>query len=81
MYITVKERRGKNKGLYLPNGLVLNRLSARIISARWKDKNGNLSGKQLHVLFRAIKAYKKTHPDWKIVEVNSQNGETVEIGI
>ncbi len=79
MHITVNEGGGKNIHLRLPNGLMLNRLSAMLLSAGLKDKNMNISGKQLHILFRAIKAYKATHPEWKLIEAHNHDGEIVEI--
>lgn len=79
MRITVKERGGKNLHLCIPNGLVLNRLSAGILSAALKDKSPNISGRQLHILFRAIKTYKATHPQWRLAEVQSPNGEMIVI--
>ncbi len=79
MRITVNEGKGQNLHLRLPSGLVLNRLSAIFISAGLKEKDINMSGKQLHILFRAIKVYKSTHPEWKLIEVHNHDGETVEI--
>ena len=81
MRITVNDGNGKNIRLCLPSRLVLNRLSAALISAELKRKNINVSGKQLHILFRAVKVYKAAHPEWKLLEVHSNDGETVEITI
>ena len=79
MYITVNESGGKDFHLRLPNGLVLNRLSASLLSVGLKGKNVNISGKQLRRLFRAVKIYKAAHPEWKLIEVNSHDGEMIEI--
>ena len=81
MRIVVKENEGKNINLRLPSGLVLSRLSAAIISSELKHKQVNISGKQLYTLFRAIKAYKKGHPEWKLVEVYGQDSSSVDIVI
>ena len=35
--------------------------------------------KQLRRLFRAVKIYKAAHPEWKLIEVNSHDGEMIEI--
>jgi len=79
MQITVRGYGGKQIRLRLPSGLVLNRLSAILLSAVLKNKDINISGKQLHILFREIKAYKATHPEWKLIEVHSHDGEIIEI--
>ena len=79
MRIIVKENNGETIRLRLPSGLVLNRLSAMLLSAGLKDKKLNISAKQLHTLFRVIKAYKKEHREWKLVEGRSHDGEIVEI--
>ena len=78
MNIIVNEVGGKNIHLRLPSGLVLNGLSANLLSVKLKDKNLNISSKQLRILFQAIKAYKANHPEWKLVEVHGHDGETVE---
>lgn len=79
MHITVNERGGKNIHLHLPSGLVLNRLSASLLSVGLKTKNVNISGRQLRRLFRAVRSYKAAHPEWTLLEVYSHNGEVVEI--
>ena len=79
MRIIINEGSGKSRRLHLPSGLMLSRLSATIVSASLRKNRVNISGKQLRTLFRAIKAYKKAHPGWKLVEVHSHKGEIVEI--
>lgn len=79
MRITVNEGSGKSIRLCLPSGLVLNRLSAGFLSAKLKEQNVYISGKQLRILFRAIKGYKAAHPEWKLIEAHGSNGEIVEI--
>lgn len=79
MRIIVKENGGPNIRLRLPSGLVLNRMSARLVSAELRKRNMNISAEQLHLMFRAIKAYKKAHPEWKLVEMQNQKGERIEV--
>ena len=81
MNIMVYEADGKNIHLPLPTGFLLNGLSANLLSALLKEKNLKISGKQLGILFQAIKLYKKDHPEWKLVEVYDCDGNTVEITI
>ena len=79
MRIVVNECDGKNRRLCLPSGLVFNRVSAVLLSVALKKKNVKISGKQLRLLFREIKAYKAKRPEWKLAEVHSKNGDMVEI--
>ena len=79
MRITVNSGRGKKGSIRLPSGLLLNGLSANILSAKLGEKDLDISGKQLRILFRAIKAYKSKHPEWTFIEVNNCDGESVEI--
>ena len=79
MRIHIKESGGKNISLRLPNRLILNGLSAILLSKASKRKNLNISAKQLCILFRTIKKYKFTHPKWKFIEVYSHDGDFVEI--
>lgn len=79
MRINVNESSGRSIRLRLPHGLVLNGLTAGIFSAKLKEEDVNISSKQLRILFRAIRKYKRTHPQWKLMEVQSQDGDTVEI--
>lgn len=81
MRLIINEGGEKDVCLRLPCGLVLNRLSADIVSVILKNKGVNISGKQLNLLFQAIKAYKTTHPEWKFIEINGNDGETMEIVI
>ena len=79
MRITVKESGGTNLCLRLPSGFVLNGLSAHILSAALRKYHAEISGEQLHILFRAIKEYKADHPQWKLVEICDHEGDIIEI--
>ena len=79
MYICVNERNERSIRLRLPSGLILNRLSATIVSTALKEEKVNISAESLNILFREIKRYKATHPEWKLVEVYNNEGKTVEI--
>ena len=78
MKIRVKDKE-HNIRLWLPTGLILNRPMAAAIAKGARDKGMPLTGKQLNVLFKAIKRYRKEHKDWVLVEVDSKSGETVFI--
>ena len=79
MRIVVVERTGKMTRIRLPNGVLMNGLSAGFLSAKAKQKNISISASQLRILFRAIKRYKRTHPEWVLAEVNDHGGDTVKI--
>ena len=79
MHIVVVERTGKMTRIRLPNGLLMNGLSAGFLSSKAKQKNISISASQLRILFRAIKRYKRTHPEWVLAEVNDHGGDTVKI--
>ena len=81
MRVVVKEGSRRVFHLRLPTGLMLNPVSAGVISIKLRETDVKISGKQLYVLFRAIKRYKKKHPEWKLVEVESRSGEAVEVVI
>ena len=79
MRILINENGERPVCIRLPRGLVLNRISAAIISAALKAKGMDISDKQLHTLFREVNAYRRLHPEWKLVEVKDPDGATVEI--
>lgn len=65
--------------LRLPTGLLLNGLTAPLLARKLRKQGIELSAKSLRMLFRAVKAYKKAHPQWSIVKVESTRGERVDI--
>lgn len=71
--------KGSRKTICVPNSLILNRLSAALLSAKLKESGVHISGRQLYTLFRAAKKYKSTHAEWKLVEVQRRGGGVVEI--
>lgn len=80
MRIKVKQGTDFNLNLIFPTGLVMNRVAAYFLFPSIAKQNGvTITRKQAVAFVKAIKDYKRTHPDWKIVEVESANGEIVEI--
>ncbi len=79
MYICVNERNEKSIRLRLPNGLILNRLSAAVVSSALQEEKIDIPAQSLNILFREIKRYKVSHPEWKLVEVYNDEGKIVEI--
>lgn len=79
MRIRISETPSKGFSLRLPTKLLLNPLTAPILSRQLKKHGVNLSAKSLRLLIKAVGDYQKTHPDWLLVEVDSAKGERVEI--
>ncbi len=69
----------QNLNLRFPTGLVLNRVTAGIVARALGKKGLPLSRKQMVCCIRALNRYRKTHPDWVLVEVNSADGDRVEM--
>lgn len=81
MKIIVNRETGHGINLRLPTGLLLNGLTAKIVCGFLNDNGVSIPPCQMNVLFRELEHYRKKHPDWKLVEVNSADGEHVEIVI
>ncbi len=81
MKINIIRPNERNICLRIPTALMLNRLSAHI-AAKAAQKNGeSLTFEQVYGFFAALKEFKRTHDDWKFVEVQSSSGEYVEITV
>lgn len=80
MKIHVMERGVQKINLRLPTGLLLNRVTAYLAPHFTKKNDGMpITGAQAYRLIRALKEYKAGHPEWVLVEVDSANGDHVEI--
>ena len=78
MKIRVKDKE-HNIRFWFPTGLFLSRPIAAAIAKGARDKSMPLTGKQLNVLFKAIKRYRREHKDWVLAEVDSKDGDKVFI--
>ena len=78
MRIRVKDKE-HNIRFWFPTGLLLSRPIAAAIAKGARDKGMPLTGKQLNVLFKAIKRYRREHKDWVLAEVDSKDGDKVFI--
>lgn len=79
MRVIVQEGTGESHDIRIPTGMALNRVTAGFVSGICKKNGVEISKKQLLELIKVVKDYKKTHPDWKLVEVDDADGEHVEI--
>lgn len=78
MRIRVKDKE-HNIRFWFPTGLFLSRPIAAAIAKGARDKGMPLTGKQVNVLFKAIKRYRREHKDWVLAEVDSKDGDKVFI--
>ena len=78
MKIRVKDKE-HNIRFWFPTGLFLSRPIAAAIAKGAREKGVQLTGKQINVLFKAIKRYRREHKDWVLAEVDSKDGDKVFI--
>ena len=81
MKITVHSNDSKNIRLQLPTGLCLNPVMAMILPSFMKQNGMAVSRNQMLILIRAVNQYRHRHPEWVLVEVQSADGDYVQITI
>ncbi len=64
-----------------PTGLVINRLTAGIIRKKLRKEGIKLSRKQTVRLIKALRKYRRKHPEWNLVEACEANGDSVIVRI
>ena len=79
MLIKVRSTDGPNLTIPLPTGLFCNRLTAGFAAKAMAQNGWNATPEQMARLFRAIRQYKRKHPDWVMVEVQSSDGDYVYV--
>ena len=79
MEIRIKDKDGTNLWIPLPTGLVCNRFTAAIAAKAVAEQGISLSAGQLSRLFAVCRTFKRTHPDWVLVEVDSTDGDYVRV--
>ena len=77
MRIVVKAGENANIRLWVPTGLVLNRVTALFIPAILEKQGITVTAGQAAAFVRAIKDSRRRFKDWVLVEVKSVNGEEV----
>ena len=79
MIIKVRAKDGPNLTIPIPTSLLCNRLTAGF-SAKMMEQNGmHATPEQMVRFFRAVRQYKRKHPDWVMVEVESSTGDYVYV--
>lgn len=64
-----------------PTWLAFNRFTAGFIRRMLKREGISLTRKQILLLIKEIKPYRKSHAGWNLVEANDKNGGTVTVKI
>ena len=79
MKIVLKRKVGKGKTLVLPTGLVLNPLAAGWARKSLKQYGIHITKKQANFFVKELSRYRRRHPNWALVEVESTEGDVVNI--
>ena len=69
----------QEKRLLIPNGLLLNRLTAELAAKLLTMRGIRLSGSQIRKLMQDVKAVRKYHPGWVLLEAEDAGGEGIKI--
>ena len=79
MIVKVRAKDGPNLTIPIPTSLLCSRLTAGF-SAKMMAQNGvNATPEQMVRFFRAARQYKRKHPDWIMVEVETSTGDYVYV--
>ena len=79
MLIKVRSTDGPNLTIPLPTGLFCNRLTAGFAAKAMQQNGWNATPEQMARFFQAARYYKRKHPDWVMVEVQSSDGDYVYV--
>lgn len=78
MRITVRSDEHRFR-IPIPTGLVFNDLTAAL-APKFMEQNGiTITAKQARKVIRAMRKFKRRHRDWVLVEVQSADGDYVEV--
>ena len=79
MRIIVKSNGGLNIRLPFPSGLVLNRFAAGVVCKYLKEQGLDISKAQAVAFLKELNRYRRKHPEWVLVEVQSSDGTYVKV--
>lgn len=79
MKLIVKSEQHNDVCLRFPATLLLNGASAAFASGALRKKGLYITARQMRRLFRIIRRYKESHPDWTLVDACSAGGEHIMI--
>ena len=81
MKIDVTGENQKHICITVPTGLLLNRLTAGVVANSASKRGISLTQEQAVKLMRLLDECRKRYADWKIVEIETSDGDHVEIMI
>lgn len=81
MKIIIRDPKTKNLTIRFPSFLVLNSVSAILLAKIMRKYRANVSRQQAKLFVKELNRYRRHHRNWKLVEVQSADGEYVEIKI
>ena len=79
MIIKIRSNDGPNLFIPFPTGLLCNRLTAGFAAKAMEQNGWSATPAQMVRFFRAVRRYKRKHPDWVLTEVQSSNGDYVYV--
>ena len=79
MIIKIRSNDGPNLFIPFPTGLLCNRLTAGFAAKAMEQNGWRATPAQMVRFFRAVRRYKRKHPDWVLTEVQSSNGDYVYV--
>lgn len=79
MKIVVTSSEGPNIRLPIPSGLVLNRFVAGAAPKYLKEYGLDITKEQAIAFIKVLNQFRRKHPEWVLVEVESSGGEYVKI--
>lgn len=79
MLIKVRSTDGPNLTIPIPTGLFCNRLTAGFAAKAMAQNGMTITPEQMVRLFKTVRRYKRNHPDWVMVEVQSSEGDYVYV--
>ena len=79
MIVKIRSQDGPNLFIPIPVGLFCNRLTAGFAAKAMAQNGITATPAQMAKLFRTIRACKRRHRDWVLVEVQSANGDQVYV--
>ena len=79
MKIDVQTGDGKHLRIPIPTGLVFSRLTAGVAAKKLKEYGLVITKRQAAALIKELNRYRRNHPEWVLVEVQSADGTHVQI--
>lgn len=79
MLIVFQNENQKERRLYVPNAVALNRVTSVLIARGLEKRGVHLAYAQIREFAECIKAVRKRHPDWVLLEAEPSNNEKIKI--